>query len=88
MVWTNVAKDQLKTIYYYYKEKSQQGANSIKNDILKITKNIHFSEQYQKDEIEPEYRRIIIRDFKILYLVENEIVFIVRIFSTKRDSIK
>ncbi|MFH7005536.1 type II toxin-antitoxin system RelE/ParE family toxin [Flavobacterium bizetiae] len=88
VIWTNTAKDQLRTIYNYYKEKSLQGAINVKNDILSSTKSIHFIEQYQKDEIEPEYRRIIVRDYKILYIEENEIVYIARIFSTKRDSVK
>ncbi|KAF2518023.1 type II toxin-antitoxin system RelE/ParE family toxin [Flavobacterium foetidum] len=61
VIWTNSAKNELKTIYNYYKEKSVQGANNIKNEILDATKKIRFSEQYQKDEIELEYRRIIIK---------------------------
>ncbi|SFD80045.1 type II toxin-antitoxin system RelE/ParE family toxin [Flavobacterium phragmitis] len=85
VVWTNTAKNQLRTIFNYYKEKSEQGANNIKNEILNSTKNIRFSEQYQKDEIEPEYRRIIVKDFKILYLVEGEVIYISKIFSTKRS---
>lgn len=85
VVWTYTAKNQLRTIYNYYKEKSVQGANNIKNEILNATKNIRFSEQYQNDEIEPEYRRIIVRDYKILYLVEDEVIYISKIFSTKRD---
>ncbi|MFQ6602742.1 type II toxin-antitoxin system RelE/ParE family toxin [Flavobacterium sp. C3NV] len=88
VVWTNTAKDQLKTIYNYYKEKSLQGAINLKNDVLSSTKGIRFVEQYQKDEIEPEYRRIIVRDYKILYLEENEVVYITKIFATKRDSLK
>lgn len=85
VVWTNAAKNQLKTIFNFYKEKSIQGVNKVKDDILKATKNIHFSEQYQKDEIEPEYRRIIVRNYKILYREEEEVIYIVRIFSNKRD---
>lgn len=88
VVWTDTAKDQLKTIYNYYKEKSLQGAINIKNDILSSTKSIHFVDQYQKDEIEPEYRRIIVRDYKILYLADKEVVYIIRLFSTKRDTVK
>ncbi|WP_125722929.1 type II toxin-antitoxin system RelE/ParE family toxin [Flavobacterium ustbae] len=67
VVWTHTAKNHLRTIFNFYKEKSIQGANNIKNEILDATKKIHFAEQYQKDEIEPEYRRIIIRDYKILF---------------------
>lgn len=85
VVWTHTAKNQLKTIYNYYKEKSVQGANNIKSEILNATKNICFKEQYQKDEIEPEYRRIIVRDYKILYLIEDEVIYISKIFSTKRN---
>lgn len=88
VVWTHTAKDQLKTIFNYYKEKSVQGANNIKNEILNAAKNIRFSEQYQKDEIEPEYRRIIVRDYKILYLIEGEVIYISKIFSTKRNFTK
>lgn len=88
VVWTHTAKKQLQTIYNFYKEKSVQGANNIKNEILDTTKKIHFSEQYQKDDIEPEYRRIIVRDYKVLYLEENNVIYISKIFSTKRDSVK
>ncbi|KQO22785.1 hypothetical protein ASF10_10505 [Flavobacterium sp. Leaf82] len=88
VIWTNTAKDQLKTIYNYYKEKSLQGVINVKNDILDSTKSIHFVEQYRKDEIESEFRRIIVRDYKILYIEEKEVVYVARIFSTKRDSVK
>ncbi|MNQ07710.1 Plasmid stabilization system protein [compost metagenome] len=85
VVWTHTAKNQLRTIFNYYKEKSVQGANNIKSEILNSTKTIRFSEQYQKDEIEPEYRRLIVKDYKILYLVEDEVIYISKIFSTKRN---
>ena len=88
VVWTHTAEDQLRTIFNYYKEKSVQGANNIKSEILNTTKAIRFSEQFQKDEIEPEYRRIIVKDYKILYLVESEVIYISKIFSTKRNSSK
>ncbi|PWA11284.1 type II toxin-antitoxin system RelE/ParE family toxin [Flavobacterium laiguense] len=86
IIWTNTAKDQLKAIFEYYKVKSLQGAQNVKNDILKATRGLHFVEQYQRDEIEPEYRRIIVRDYKLLYKEEKEgTVFIARIFSTKQN---
>lgn len=86
IIWTNTAKDQLKAIFEYYKVKSLQGAHNVKNDILKASRELHFVEQYQLDEIEPEYRRIIVRDYKLLYKEEKEgTVFIARIFSTKQN---
>jgi len=84
VVWTNSAKDHLKTIYTFYKQKSTQGALKLKTDILKSVKSIVFAEQYQIDEIEPEYRRIIVRDYKILYKEIDGEVFIIKIFSMKR----
>lgn len=85
IIWTNIAKDQLKTIFNYYKEKSVQGADNVKKDILNATRNLHFSTQYQKDEIESEYRRIIVRDYKILYKEIDEIIYVIKIISLKRN---
>ena len=84
-VWTNTAKEQLKAIYENYKIKSLQGAKTIKDEMLQATKELHFAEQYQRDEIEPEFRRIIVRDYKLLYIEENGIVFIARIFDTRQE---
>lgn len=84
-VWTNIAKAQLKAIYENYKIKSIQGAKALKDEMLKATKELHFAEQYQQDEIEPEFRRIIVRHYKLLYIEENGIVFIARIFDTRQD---
>ena len=87
-VWTNTAKAQLKVIYENYKIKSLQGAKTLKDEILLATKELHFADQYQKDEIEPEFRRIIVRHYKLLYIEENGIVFIARIFDTRQNPIK
>jgi plasmid stabilization system protein ParE len=59
VIWTLTAKNQLKGIYNFYKNKSEKVAKNIKTEILSATKNIVFSEQFQQDEIEPSYRRII-----------------------------
>jgi plasmid stabilization system protein ParE len=84
-VWTNTAKAQLKAIYENYKVKSIQGAKTIKDEMLQVVKELHFAEQYQHDEIEPEFRRIIVRHYKLLYIEENGIVFIARIFDARQD---
>lgn len=84
VIWTNSARDQLKAIYTFYKGKSSQGALNVKTDILNKVKSIVFTEQYQKDDIEPEYRKIIVRNYKILYKEIDDTVFIVKIFSMKR----
>jgi hypothetical protein len=53
--------------------------------MLRATKELQFAEQYQQDEIEPEFRRIIVRHYKLLYIEENGVVFIARIFDTRQD---
>ena len=85
IIWTNTAKEQLKTIFYFYSEKSNQAGTNIKNEILKTTKEIHFPDQYQKDEIEPEFRRIIVRHYKVLYKEYQGIIFIARVFDTRQE---
>jgi plasmid stabilization system protein ParE len=83
--WTNTAKVQLRAIFENYKVKSLQSAKTIKDEMLQVVRDIHFAEQYQRDEIEPEFRRIFVRHYKLLYLEENGIIFIVRIFNTGND---
>lgn len=82
IIWTNQAKLELKKIYNYYKVKSVQGANNVKSDLLQGPKTICFAKQYQVDEINPNYRRIIVRDYKIIYKEMKEQVFIMDIIST------
>lgn len=84
-VWINTARAQLKAIYENYKVKSLQGAKTIKDEMLQATKKLHFAEQYQQDEIEPDFRRIIVKHYKLLYIEENGTVFISRIFDTRQD---
>jgi plasmid stabilization system protein ParE len=85
IVWTLQAKESLKTIYDYYKERSPQGAKNVKNDLLRSPKTIAFSKQYQVDEINPKYRRIIVRDFKVLYKELQNKIEIIDIISTKQS---
>lgn len=85
IIWADDAKKALKTIHAYYKKKSVQGANNVKRDLLEAPKTIHFSKQYQIDEVNPEYRRIIVRDYKILYIEKNKEIRVMDIISTKQS---
>jgi plasmid stabilization system protein ParE len=87
IVWTVTAKNQLKAIFDFYKVKSLVGARNVKNDILNATRNIVFSKQYQQDEVEPDFRRIIVRHYKVIYKVSENEIQIVRIFDTRRQSL-
>ncbi len=85
VIWSKQAKTSLKEIFDYYKDKSPQGAKSVKADLLNSPKKIIFAQQYQRDDINPKYYRIIVRDFKILYLVDVNQILIIDIFSTRQS---
>jgi hypothetical protein len=57
----------------------------VKNDILKTVRDIRFEKQYQIDEINPKYRRMLVRDYKILYINFENRIEIIDIVSTKRS---
>lgn len=83
-VWTDRAKAQLKHIYDYlkYEKKTPQGAANVKNDLIRASKEVIFAEQYQKDDINPNYRRIVVRHYKLIYKEEKGKIIILRVFDT------
>lgn len=92
-IWSDVAKEDLKEIYQNLLEytKSEQNSRNVINDILLKVEEVKYSNQYQVDEILGEpFRRIIVRDFKIIYKVDKkEVIRIISIISTfKNYSIK
>lgn len=64
IIWTKQARTAVKNIYNFYKEKSLQGAKNVKSDLLQSPKAIRYSKQYQLDDINPNYRRIIVREYQ------------------------
>ncbi len=85
IIWTRQAKEALKRIYDYYKEKSLQGAKNVRSELLHSPKTIHFAKQYQVDDINPKYRRIVVRDFKVLYKEHNNTILVLDIISTRQS---
>lgn len=86
IIWTNQAKAEIKKIYNYYKEKSLQGAKNVRADLLQSPKTIHFAKQYQVDDINPKYRRIIVRgEYKVLYKEEAGVIQVVDVVSVRQS---
>lgn len=85
IIWTKQARSSVKSIYNFYKKKSLQGAKNVKSDILNSPKAMRFSKQYQLDEINPNYRRIVIRDYKVLYKVRGSAIQIMDVICTKQS---
>jgi plasmid stabilization system protein ParE len=80
----------LKLIFEFIKLKSPQGAKNVIRDIVVQSKNIHFAKQYQADEFLGEsYRRMIVRDYKIIYKIDSEKeIRILQIFDTRQNQSK
>lgn len=81
------AEKDLKLIFDFLKIKSEKGAKSVLNDIIFNIKNIRFVTQYQLDEfLGTPYRRIIVRNYKIIYKVQSESeIRIVQIFDCRKN---
>jgi plasmid stabilization system protein ParE len=85
VVWTFEAENDLDDIYEFYLQVSHKIALKIISEIILETDKIIFLEEFQVDEINSKYRRIIVRHFKILYrVVSNEIV-IFAVFDSRQN---
>ncbi len=85
IIWAKQARLALKNIYDFYKDKSLQGAKNVKLDLLQSPKSIRFAKQYQLDEINPNYRRIVVRDYKVLYTEKNNTIQVMDVISTQQS---
>lgn len=55
IIWSMEARNSLKEIYEYYKDKSPKGAKNVRSELLKAPSKIVFAKQYQEDEINSKY---------------------------------
>lgn len=87
IVWTDEAKNDLKDIYNFIKNKSPQGAKNVISDIRNAPKSVHFPHQNEVELYNNTYLRIIVRHYKILYRInekKNELVIYV-VFDTNQS---
>ena len=83
IVWSDQAQKQVENSYNYYQSKSEKGALNVVNAILESPESIKYPEQYQVDEINRNYRRIIVRGtYKVMYQVYGEVIRIVAVVGT------
>lgn len=85
VVWTRQAREALTEILDYRYKKKSTARKIVRKDIITSSKEIVFTKQYQVDDIYPKYRRIIVRDYKLLYKEENNIVFIMNVVCTNNE---
>lgn len=93
VIWTDLAKWQLKEIYLYYKEvASLKVAHAIEQKIFIKTRKLARNHQLGQEEINPavaglKYRYLVSGSYKIIYRVleKEKTVLIVSVFDTRRD---
>jgi len=91
IIVTDFAKAELKNIYSFYQTNvSKQIADKIKANIILAIKSllpnpyIRQTEEYLTD-LNLDHRRIITGNYKIIYRVENEHIYITDIFDCRRN---
>jgi len=62
VVWTRQARESLTSILDYRYKDLPDARKIVRKDIIEASKKNVFAEQYQQDEIFPNYRRKIVRD--------------------------
>ncbi|RAK24262.1 addiction module RelE/StbE family toxin [Flavobacterium aquaticum] len=89
VIWTSKSFEDISNIHHYLTNKiSIETANKIVDEIYQAPNSITFVEQFQIDEFRKDCRRIIVRNYKILYHIKDSEIFIIRIFNTFQDPIK
>lgn len=83
IVWTRQARTALHAILDYRYKAFPSARDIVRKDIIFSSKQIVFVDQYQKDEVFPQYRRIVVRDYKLLYKAKNNVVYILNVVCTK-----
>lgn len=84
--WTQNAFNSLRDVKNFYNQNPSYGKKVVL-EIIKEIDNLYFVKQYQIDEIlGPPYRRIILRNFRVIYkvLTEDEIE-ILHIFDNRQS---
>ncbi len=89
IIWTNSAKTSLRHIWQFYAEINADLADKIIREILEGAEKLVFLEQYQVEEtLRGNYRRIIIRHFKIICRPLGNGILVLQVFDTRQNTEK
>lgn len=87
--WTSKSFEDISNIHDYLSNKiSLETANKIIDEIYQSPNSITFVEQFQIDEYRKDCRRIIVRNYKILYYIKDSEIFVIRVFNTLQNPSK
>jgi len=91
--WTKPARKDLKKIFNYYKKKaSREIAQKITDGILDYTdilktQNIGRTEELL-EHLNQNHRFLVTGNYKVIYIIENNIVYITHAFDTRQDPVE
>lgn len=84
--WSQNAYEALKHIHDFYRGRPENAKKVVGNILSKIDQ-LHFTHQFQTDEIlGPPYRRIMIKNHRIVYkVVDQNLIEILDIFDNRQS---
>lgn len=86
IIWTEISLESLNGIWEFYANKNVGVADKIIDEIFITAENIRFAEQYQSETLlRNDFRRAVIRHFKIIYRVEKNNLRIIDVFDARQN---
>lgn len=90
VIWSDLAKEQLKGAYKRIKKDSEQNAKTVRTRILESTRALSTgTEIYKADELKSgnkgNYRAYVIYNYRITYKITDSRIEIVRVRHTSRE---
>lgn len=85
--WSDEAKSDVKNIYDFIKLKSVEAAKNLVTNIRNAPKSVVFENQYSADEFASQCRKIVVKNYKILYVtdVQNKTINVIAVFDTRQN---
>ena len=83
--WIKDARIALEKILEYRYKNIPTAKRIVRLDIIRVTESIKFLKQYQRDADNLSYRCIFIRDYKILYSIRQQDIYIINVICVKAD---
>ena len=86
VIWSFDAEKDLKKIHLFCSKQDVHYASRVISEIIGSSKKLIYSNQYQEDEyLGFPYRRYFVKHWRIIYKVENNLIFIMRIFDIRQS---
>ena len=84
--WSEEANNDLDEIYEFYLEHTPNKASQNLIDLISEAEEIIFTKQWQVDEFDSAFRRIIVkRKFRVVYKIFSDVIFITAVYPTKKN---